>query len=601
MKQFFGRTSLSRDFALISAIIIFLVFMISLWVAYKTYETHAERIAEQLAADSDRVDEVLASQIGNAVIILESLGKYIAQQDTIDDARIAEILKTYSLQQTYFSSIVWINQDQQVVVDNNVGMLARPVDVADRDYVKKSLAEPWGIQIGRPIEGRITRMLIMPVAIGVTNLSGDFMGTLSVGLNIRHLRGHISRVLNNPKVSVSVFSKSFVPLFEVAEPDMIEQSLAVPIAQLSAHNLAENPQGLLYESGEEGSINIRYYYKVSKHYPFLLVMGYGTALNDSIVRGLLMPRLFMLLALGAFLICLLWFVKLRVIKPVEEISRKVGKLLRSEEVEFVAEGPIEIASLSLNLNQVSQYVQEKQRISEELLDKIEQYKNSSEVNFTRFRIGQAAVQTVEIILRELPTLNGSKAGNRSKASPYIEDQDKPVYFKAQLQLLNTLLEFMDALAEPVTPMQDHSLIRNTENALQLLKPLLQQYRILMDKEVPERHVVMAIAPSHFTMMLLALLLRQIIVCGYGLTLELRLTLHEGDKESTLQLSASCNRPEMPQEKTLQGQAVEPAARVLISLLGYLTDLYGGRIERAEIDDSPKDKIILSLPCKLSHS
>ena len=88
-----------------------------------------------------RIDRGLIVAIENASYILESVGRQI--QSTNDESEnIAQLFfsfaKTEGPTRAIFS---WANKDQMITVSNNLGVLDKPIDISDRDYVKKAIAE----------------------------------------------------------------------------------------------------------------------------------------------------------------------------------------------------------------------------------------------------------------------------------------------------------------------------------------------------------------------------------------------------------------------------------------------------------------------------
>ena len=63
MKNYWTQPSLSRDFALLSAAVFLVLFLVSMWVTFVTYTHHSERIARErisrYAAGSSKTDPYL--------------------------------------------------------------------------------------------------------------------------------------------------------------------------------------------------------------------------------------------------------------------------------------------------------------------------------------------------------------------------------------------------------------------------------------------------------------------------------------------------------------------------------------------------------------
>src|SRR5262245_48282550 len=138
-----AQPSLSRDFALLSAAIVFVMLFISVWVAWITYVKHSERIISELDKETSRIERTLETQVQCTGYLLTALGRQIALSDTKDLPAIARLLKSFSSGNSMFALWSWSDPLHNIVVSSSRGVLDKPVNVADRDYVQKSEIEPW--------------------------------------------------------------------------------------------------------------------------------------------------------------------------------------------------------------------------------------------------------------------------------------------------------------------------------------------------------------------------------------------------------------------------------------------------------------------------
>src|SRR5690606_6659557 len=106
---------------------------------------------------------------------------------------IARLLRSFDPNATVHNVLTWTDTEQRVLVSSNRGVLDRPIDVSDRDYVKLSLKEPWVIHIGRPIFGRTSEKWVIPVALGIADYTGRYVGAIALSLDIPALSRELSR------------------------------------------------------------------------------------------------------------------------------------------------------------------------------------------------------------------------------------------------------------------------------------------------------------------------------------------------------------------------------------------------------------------------
>ncbi len=251
------------------------------------------------------------------------------------------------------------------------------MDVSDRDYMKKSIMEPWKIQIGRPIEGRVSEKWVLPVALGVTDETGEYIGTILISMDIHELTQEMAAATKKSGVSFAIMSQTFITLTQRSEErDFINQ---FPLPLLQSIDFKSQPSGIL----SQGSLldwNSPYViYETSTTYPYIILLGLSADKSNLTVIDLLLPRLLQLMLMAVFLVSLLWFIRLRLIVPIEKLTEITGAIARGELFRPLPKsGPTEIEELSAQIRKASDYIAERQRIEEEQRGKIITLKRAKE-------------------------------------------------------------------------------------------------------------------------------------------------------------------------------------------------------------------------------
>ena len=380
MRSSWAQPSLSRDFALLSAAVLFTLVLISGWVTYTTYMRHSERVTSDLEKESIRIERTLASEMNNASYMLTALGRQIVLDPNRDYVRLAQMLKSFDSKGYIYTIFSWVNPDQRLVVSSNRGVLEEPVDISDRDYVQKGAVDPWKMHIGRPIEGRVSGRWVIPVAMGITDYTGKFIGTIMISIDIGTLTDQISNLVKRDGISFAIASKTLVPLTQVSEnKNFVTDNF--PTQKLVNVEFSENPSGLITRGSLFfGSENYAYY-RVSDTYPYIIILGYDASYSDETVRTLLWSRLLQLLGMAIFFMLFLWIVRVRVIKPVLNMTDLIAKVAKGEG--YVAPSrkgpaPVEIGALAAQVQHVSQYIDENKRVEDELRNKLFMLKRAKE-------------------------------------------------------------------------------------------------------------------------------------------------------------------------------------------------------------------------------
>ncbi len=378
MKSPWAQPSLSRDFALLSLAILFVLSVISAVVTISTYSTHSERVANDMEKESIRIEQALNTEMENANYTLTSLGKHIVLDQDRNLIKLAQILKSFDSKEYIYSILSWVNPEQLLVVSSNKGVLEKPIDISDRDYVKKSFADPWKMAIGRPIEGRVSGRWVIPVSMGITDYTGKFIGTIMISIDINMLTERISNLVKRDGLSFAILNKTLIPLAQVSDDkDFVSNNF--PLPKLVNVNFSKNPSGMVSQINMLWNTGSYTYYRASLNYPYIILLGYDARYNDEAVRGLLWWRLLMVVAVAVFLVTFLWIVRIRMIRPIIDMTSIAASVAKGEACAIMARGgPVEIEGLAVQIRRISEYIEETKRIQDELRNKMFMLKKAKE-------------------------------------------------------------------------------------------------------------------------------------------------------------------------------------------------------------------------------
>lgn len=361
-------SSLSRDFMLLSLVIVAVLVLASLWVSYQAYEDHSDKIIANMQNEVLRIDRDLILEIENASYLLESLGRQVSQIGPENDTQVAALLRAFDNSHNNDDIFTWIDRQQMVRITSKTGVLAKSIDMSDRDYVKKSLAEPWKVHIGRPVLGRVTNKWVLPIGMGLTDYNNHHVGTIVVSLDIQAITKDIRKDVISSGINFSVVSKTLAPLTGSGETPQEEQLNATEL--LGNVDVDKAPSKILSRPNLLSQKKDYVLYERSAHYPYVILMGYSHERSQGQVWKLLAPRILNIVVIAFFLISLLAMVQLRVVKPVRDLSGITREVVRGKLFTPLPSGaPKEIEVLAELVHELSQYIEERRRIEEELLIK----------------------------------------------------------------------------------------------------------------------------------------------------------------------------------------------------------------------------------------
>ncbi len=359
--------SLNRDFTLLSLFIIFLMVLMSGWVAFETYESQKREITTRLKSASARMDNALSLDISHARYIMQAIGKQLIEQDISDHPKIAKTFQSFDVfdkaDRMIFS---WVSRDQQLVVNSHFGVLENAIDVSDRDYVKRALSEPWNITIGRPIKGRISKRWVLPMSMGIAQENGTFLGVLYVGLIIDTLKDEASRAVGDKAIDFAVTNRAFSLMTQSFTEDG-GYTRYFDLTELLKQDFIAPQKGLYSTALPWDSRSLYSYYRTADSLPFIYFLTYSREESMKALRQLMIARIFQLVAVGTFLLFVLWTVRKRIIQPVIGLSHYTRQATLGTSFDAQANsGPQEIQSLTREIYKFWLYVQERKRIESEL-------------------------------------------------------------------------------------------------------------------------------------------------------------------------------------------------------------------------------------------
>ncbi len=362
--------SLSRDFTMLSLFIFFILIVVSIWVARQTHAENGEKILKQLENESLRIDRALIVEIENASYILESVGRQIANMKEPDLDQINLLFQSFDRKDYAKSSFFsWGNAEQMLVDSSVTGILKQPIDISDRDYIKKSITQPWVLHIGKPIHGRISNKWVLPLSLGITNKKGVYIGALILSLDITSLTREISKVIKEQGISFAITNLSLTLLTQdSSDVDFFSENFN--IKELADIDFDSAPTGIISRPQIWNKSNIYSYYERSGEYPYIIFLGYDAERSAESVQSALIPQISQLCAIAGFLLYVLWLVKRRIIQPVIQLTHYVSRIARGDRITpGPTQGPLEIEHLEHEIQRLYQYLEERRRVESELRSK----------------------------------------------------------------------------------------------------------------------------------------------------------------------------------------------------------------------------------------
>lgn len=441
--------SLSRDFTLLSLFIVFILVLFSGWVTVETLRNYERETLKEMENEALRLDRGLIVELENASYILESVGRQI-QATGSNPENIAQLYFSFAKSDGPKRSIFsWVNKAGLITVSNNLGVLDTPLDVADRDYVKKSIAEPWKVHIGRPIDGRLSHRWVLPLSLGITDKKGNYIGSAVVALDAALLADDVSRTMKRTGISFAITNQALTLLTRSqAAEEFFTRNF--DINALAKADLASNKTEFYSTASLFQSHDMYTFIEQSSQYPYMIFLGLDVSESRHALRRMLLPRLIQLIVIAGFLLFVLWTVRRRIIQPVVGLTQETSRIITGNvfRLDAVA-GPLEIEQLAKEIHHIGKYLRERKRVEEELRIKnnellrirhTAQLTNEVKADFFAY-VGQELTDPVEMILAQSETIKDQHfgaIGNGKYLAPASNIHDHATQLHAMLEEIKTI-------------------------------------------------------------------------------------------------------------------------------------------------------------------
>lgn len=445
--------SLNRDFTILSLVIVVILVLVSAWVTVETLDTHAESINKQLENDALRVDRALIVETETASYILESLGRQIQATGLASEENIAQLFFSFAKNEGNKRNVFsWIDKTQYLIISSNLGVLKEAIDVSDRDYVKKSIAEPWRVHIGRPIFGRLSQKMVLPLSLGLTDTKGTYAGSVIIALDIEELTGDIGRQIRDSGTSFAITNLALTLLTQTDDSQrFFERNFDAK--RLGQIDFAKTPRGIYSQGSLFDDARFFTYYERSSQYPFIIFLGVDPAHANASVATMLLPRLFQLCVIALFLLFVLWTVRRRIIQPVMQLTHHAASIVRGERFDpDTTQGPLEIEQLSHEIKRLYDYIEERRRVESELrlknaeltrIREAAQLTNQVKAEFFAY-VGTELTEPVELIIEQIETIKDQHFGPLSNAKYSTRANEVYEHAKQLLAMLGDIKSISEA-------------------------------------------------------------------------------------------------------------------------------------------------------------
>lgn len=167
------------------------LFIGSLLISYTVVNTKKNH---QLMTDARKLSLVVSEPIEWIETLSVHMGKKIVEHNDYKDLPFINKMFKETLQMQgvanriiSWSMFSWSNKDHQLTVNAVDGIRKNPEDLIERQYTWRARYSPWMIQVTKAGVGMLSNTLIIPAAVGVSNIRDEFQGAIVSGINAKEL------------------------------------------------------------------------------------------------------------------------------------------------------------------------------------------------------------------------------------------------------------------------------------------------------------------------------------------------------------------------------------------------------------------------------
>lgn len=289
---------------------------------------------------------------------LEYIGSQIKKHDPKNLEYINSLILSFSSEysgndNSLRNSLFWSNDKMNIVVSNEKGIMNPPIDISDRDYLRKSKENPENIKLGKLLYGRVSKEWVIPTAMGIIDNNNKYIGSLIFGFKFRKLKEKIIKSVNNNNVLFAVFDYDNTLIISSDEFSCDkEMNSLIAKAIKSTSNSGELKDFLFFKNQE----NYGFYKKNDKH-SYIILTKYNKSFFDQRFKNIIYSCLVEICILFIILGLIFYILKVVVFRPITLLSTASKLITQNRDGETIMPKTriIELRNLINQLNSIKEY------------------------------------------------------------------------------------------------------------------------------------------------------------------------------------------------------------------------------------------------------
>lgn len=311
---------------------IFLGIVTSLCLVFFIAKSNHNSNLELSKKEASTIESTISEAFGYSRKINNYIGKQIAQHGSEDLEFILEIFRQIDKSQTKNSQLIsWSSFDfvapnNLQVVNSKIGIRKDLPNMSARQYISRSKAKPWTLQVSFPVLGNPSNSWVIPAGTGIEDDNRKFLGIIVVGFDIAELTALVEQRLSKD-TSFVVLDENFNIILTSKDA---EKNGKIYQQKISRGNF--NKKSATISNGLDiGKIRFFSYQKFDD-YPYLILTGFSKTLLTKEFSNSVLPVIGGSIMITIFFLMILHLFKARILFLINEEKILQKSLLSKEDL-----------------------------------------------------------------------------------------------------------------------------------------------------------------------------------------------------------------------------------------------------------------------------
>ncbi len=349
--------SLAKDYKLFANTVVFgsiIIAAIALFFSYKNFSADSK---QSIKTNSNKINQQITESLSYIENIANLISNQILEKNNYKKEIVASILiNTRPMINESFQDIfTWtlfdfVDHNDYVIASSTHGILTKPVLITkeQRSWIIDAKITPNKLLPSKVDIGIISKELVVPFGFGVVKKNGNFVGTISLGLNVKKFKRKLESIITTPYVAFAILDK--------------DNSIIFTSENFNKEDFSFISKNIGLEQGFIEKDNRKFYYQSNENYPLHVLVGVNQKIFLSQFQENFLPKILNTIYLTIFFLILLYFFRTKLLNPVVTLSESANEIAQGNTKIIVPQSDIaEVNFLSRSIETVRCFVEKQQQ------------------------------------------------------------------------------------------------------------------------------------------------------------------------------------------------------------------------------------------------